>query len=68
MMVAYTGAVDRGIVERPNLVVTRETKMPSVIVEMGFLTNVEEEKNLMDPLYMDSLTNGMRDGLLEILK
>lgn len=67
-MVAYTGAVDRGIVERPNLVVTRETKMPSVIVEMGFLTNAEEEAKLMNPAYMDSLTNGMRDGLLQILK
>jgi N-acetylmuramoyl-L-alanine amidase len=67
-MIAYTGAVDRGIVERPNLVVTRETKMPSVIVEMGFLTNAEEEAKLMDPVYMDSLTNGMRDGLLQILK
>lgn len=67
-MIAYTGAVDRGIVERPNLVVTRETKMPSVIVEMGFLTNAEEEAKLMDPAYMDSLTNGMRDGLLQILK
>lgn len=67
-MIAYTGAVDRGIVERPNLVVTRETNMPSVIVEMGFLTNVEEESKLMDPVYMDSITNGIRDGLLQILK
>lgn len=67
-LIAYTGAVDRGIVERPNLVVTRETKMPSVIVEMGFLTNAEEEAKLLNPLYMDSITNGIRDGLLEILK
>lgn len=67
-MIAYTGAVNRGIVERPNLVVTRETKMPSVIVEMGFLTNPQEEANLMNPAYMDRLTNGMRDGLLQILK
>lgn len=37
-------AVDRNIVERPNLVVTRETKMPAVIVEMAFLTNREEER------------------------
>jgi len=67
-LIAYTGAVDRGIVERPNLVVTRETKMPSVIVEMGFLTNAEEEARLMNPAYMDSITNGIRDGLLQILK
>lgn len=67
-LIAYTGAVNRGIVERPNLVVTRETNMPSVIVEMGFLTNVEEEAKLMDPIYMDSLVNAMRDGTLQILK
>jgi N-acetylmuramoyl-L-alanine amidase len=42
--------------------------MPSVIVEMGFLTNVEEEAKLLDPVYMDSLVNAMRDGTLQILK
>ncbi len=67
-LIAYTGAVDRGIIERPNLVVTRETNMPSVIVEMGFLTNAEEEAKLLDPLYMNTITNGIRDGLLQILK
>ncbi|MBN2898900.1 MAG: N-acetylmuramoyl-L-alanine amidase [Clostridia bacterium] len=67
-LIAYTGAVNRGIVERPNLVVTRETHMPSVIVEMGFLTNVEEEAKLMDANYLDTLINAVRDGILMIIK
>lgn len=67
-LVAYTGAIDRGVIERPNLVVIRETKMPSVLVEIGFLTNAEEEAKLLEASYMDRITNSIRDGLLQILK
>ena len=34
-----TGLRDRGIVERPGLYVLRRTRMPAVVVEMGFITN-----------------------------
>jgi N-acetylmuramoyl-L-alanine amidase len=34
-----TGLRNRGIVERPGLYVLRRTRMPAVVVEMGFITN-----------------------------
>ena len=34
-----TGLKNRGIVERPGLYVLRRTRMPAVLVEMGFITN-----------------------------
>ena len=34
-----TGLRNRGLVERPGLYVLRRTRMPAVVVEMGFITN-----------------------------
>ncbi len=34
-----TGLRNRGIFERPNLLVLKKTKMPAVLVELGFITN-----------------------------
>jgi len=38
-MHTYTGLRNRGVIPRPGLYVLRKTKMPAVIVEMGFITN-----------------------------
>jgi N-acetylmuramoyl-L-alanine amidase len=38
-MTQVTGLRNRGIVERPGLYVLRRTRMPAVLVEMGFITN-----------------------------
>ncbi len=37
-----TGLRNRGIIERPGLYVLKETNMPAVLVEMGFITNPYE--------------------------
>ena len=37
-----TGLRNRGIVYRPGLYVLKETEMPAVLVEMGFISNPEE--------------------------
>lgn len=41
-----TGLRNRGIVERPGLYVLRKTRMPAVLVEMGFISNINDA-NLM---------------------
>ena len=38
-MTRITGLRNRGIIERPGLYVLRFTRMPAVLVEMGFITN-----------------------------
>ena len=34
-----TGLRDRGVMARPSLYVLRKTRMPAVLVELGFITN-----------------------------
>lgn len=63
-----TGAVDKGIVQRPNLVVIRETKMPAVLVEAGFLSNAAEDKLLFTPSYQEKIVNSIVKGIEKYLE
>ncbi len=63
-----TGATSIGLIQRPNLVVIRETKMPAVLAELGFLTNPAEERLLLDEAYQDKLVQGMYNGIIKFVK
>ena len=49
--------------KRPDLVVTRETQMPSSIVELGYLTNQIEEMKVNDDNYVEKQANGIVRGI-----
>lgn len=40
------GTKPRGVFARPGLFVLRKTKMPALLLEMGFITNAEEARNM----------------------
>lgn len=44
-------------------VVLKETRMPSILVEGGFLTNAEERRKIKDPAYQDKLATGIARGI-----
>jgi len=58
-LILYTEGMDRGIVENEELVVIRETAMPSCLVETGFITNGEECAKLTDPAYQMQIVEGL---------
>lgn len=58
-----TGAVNKGIIRRPELYVLNKTSMPAVIVEMGFLTNPEEAIKLQDSSYQNIITQSIVKGV-----
>ncbi|TDF94527.1 N-acetylmuramoyl-L-alanine amidase [Paenibacillus piri] len=61
--VLATGAVSRGAVPRSDLTGFNWSKVPSVLVEMGFMTNPDEDKRLSDPEYLNKLTDGIAAGI-----
>jgi len=60
-----TGANDRGIKNAPNFVVLRETRMPAVLLELGFLTNTAEAARLSDSAYQLQLAQAIYQSIVE---
>ena len=58
-----TGLQNRGVVARPGLYVLRKTKMPAVLVELGFITNPAEATLMADSprLFAGGIANGLID-------
>lgn len=62
----FTGAVDRGI-NSADFSVVRESKMPSVLVETGFMTCHEELVRLKDDAYQTQMALGIAQGIIQYL-
>lgn len=61
-LVAKTGAADRGV-RQAGFYVLRGAYMPSVLVELGFLSNTTEERKLRDPSYQRKLAEALYEGV-----
>ncbi len=62
-MVEATGAESDGIFRRDTYTGLNWSEVPSILVEMGFMTNEEEDHKLNDPAYQDQLVEGMVEGV-----
>jgi len=61
-MLEYLGCYDRGV-KQANFHVMREARMPSILVEVGFLTNESEEALLSDPAYQHEAAYAIYRGI-----
>ena len=59
------GFVNLGVQARPNLVVLKRTKMPAVLVEVGFI-NSDVDNQLFDQNFSD-IAQAIADGILDTL-
>jgi len=66
-LLSYLNRVDRGVVNRPRLVVLKNTMMPAVLAELGFLTNPEEEQLLIRDEYLEKASNAMYKSIIDYL-
>ncbi len=61
-MIGQTSAHSRGT-KVGNFHVIRETTMPAILVEAGFITNSEERALIGTQTYLDKLANGIATGV-----
>ncbi|MGG3467484.1 N-acetylmuramoyl-L-alanine amidase [Neobacillus pocheonensis] len=54
-----------GISYRGDMTGFNWSKVPCTLVEMGFMTNPVEDKNLSDTVYLKKLLNNVADGILD---
>lgn len=66
-VIGETHAISRGV-KQGNIHVIRETDMPAVLVEGGFITNKEERSRLRDKEYLNRLAIGIADGIDRYMK
>jgi N-acetylmuramoyl-L-alanine amidase len=63
-----TGAADRGIVKRADLTGFNWSKVPSVLIEMGFMSNPIEDEMLATEAYQAKLADGITAGIVAYLE
>ena len=66
-MVEATGAQSDGIFRRDTYTGLNWSEVPSILVEMGFMTNEEEDHKLNDPAYQQLLVQGMVEGICDYM-
>ena len=66
-IVSATGATDRGVKEA-GFVVLLGLRVPSALVEMGFLTNADEAARLADASYRAKMAEGITSGIARYVR
>ncbi len=62
------GARDRGLKISKDLIVIRDTTMPSCLVEAGFLTDKAEREALMTKEYQEKIAGGIAQGIDDFIR
>ncbi len=66
-VISKTKAVNRGIKDTTTLAVIRGSVMPSVLIEVGFISNTAERELMFNNDYRKKLAEGIAEGILKTL-
>ncbi|KZE40038.1 hypothetical protein AV656_01805 [Bhargavaea cecembensis] len=55
---------DRGV-QKGNYLVLRENMQPAILIELGFLSNLSEERRVNNPEYREQATDGIYKGIIK---
>ncbi|HHV98547.1 MAG TPA: hypothetical protein GXX36_03075 [Clostridiaceae bacterium] len=64
-VIARTGAVNRGIIKRSDLTGFNWSKVPVILIEMGFMSNPEEDRLLETDEYQNKIVQGIVNGMVK---
>lgn len=67
-LIANAGMSNRGVVQRSDLTGFNWSKVPVVLVELGFMSNPQEDRLLSDDGYENKLAQGLYNGISNCLK
>ena len=62
-LIAETGTKDRGVQEFDKVAAINYSKMPVAVLQLGFMSNVEEDTNLWSAEYQDKMVRAICDGI-----
>lgn len=60
--------IGRGLKERPGLAVLKWTEMPAALVELGFVTNSNDQERLLNKSWRNSVAEAIAEGIISALK
>lgn len=62
-----TGFQNRGISENDTMTGINWSKIPVVILEMGFMTNSQDDQKMADPQFQKIMVQGIADGIVNYI-
>lgn len=68
LLVRATGFPDAGIQERGDLTAFNWSKVPTFLVEMGFMSNPSEDRAMSDPAVQSKIAQAIADGSMTYLR
>lgn len=66
-LLSASGGPDRGV-RTARFYVLRNTRMPAVLLELGFVTGARDAPRLADPAYQERLSQAIARGILEYVR
>lgn len=66
-LVKRLGTINRGIISRPKLAVLRHSKMPSIIAEIGYMTNKSERNRIRNSSFKQKSAEALCSAVLKTL-
>ena len=62
-LIAETGTKDRGVQENDKVAAINYSEVPVAVLQLGFMSNVEEDTNLWSEEYQDKMIQAICDGI-----